>query len=151
MSASESPRPWKVADIEHDYDIVDADGRVVARAAHGDKELAGFIVRAVNLHEDLMRRYRIDVDTICELIDERDRLREENERLRLALGEAEASAECNLAPEIDKLRDLVRRLSKRLSSRTLAVVCTPGTRGDETAPDYDLIDEARDALGESSP
>lgn len=45
---SKYPTPWSVADIEHDYDILDADGKVAARAAHGNKELAALIVEAVN-------------------------------------------------------------------------------------------------------
>lgn len=48
-TANASPRPWRVADIDHDYDILDADGKVAARAAHGNRELAALIADAVNL------------------------------------------------------------------------------------------------------
>lgn len=30
-TATASPRPWRVADIDHDHDILDADGKVAAR------------------------------------------------------------------------------------------------------------------------
>lgn len=51
--AEHSPRPWRVADIDHDYDIIDADGKVAARAAHGDRALAGYIADAVNLYSQI--------------------------------------------------------------------------------------------------
>lgn len=54
-----SPTPWRVADIEHDHDILDADGKVAARAAHGNRELAALIVEAVNERDrlrDIVRR-----------------------------------------------------------------------------------------------
>ncbi len=51
--AEHSPTPWRVADIDHDYDIIDADGKVVARAAHGDRALAGYIADAVNLYSQI--------------------------------------------------------------------------------------------------
>lgn len=31
ITATASPRPWRVADIDHDHDILDADGKVAAR------------------------------------------------------------------------------------------------------------------------
>ena len=107
--------------IGKDNQIVSADGKVMVPNT-GYRENAELIVEAVNCHDWLKEHNRLNAEEVCKLIGERDRL-----------------------------RDIVRRLAKRLSSRTLAVVCTPGTRGDETAPDYDLIDEARAAIGEDAP
>lgn len=40
--------PWTVADELHDHDILDASGAVVARPAHGRKDIADAIVEAMN-------------------------------------------------------------------------------------------------------
>ena len=76
------------------------------------------IAAAVNLHECIIEHNKLNAEKVCELFEERDRL-----------------------------RDLVRRLADRLSSRVLAVVCTPGTHGDEYASDDALLREARAAIG----
>ena len=39
---------WTVADVLHDHDILDASGAVVARPAHGRKDIADAIVEAMN-------------------------------------------------------------------------------------------------------
>jgi hypothetical protein len=82
-TAKASPRPWRVADIDHDHDILDADGKVAARAAHGNRELAALIVEAVNERVKLLNV-----------------LSEEQEHGYLM------EAEC------DRLRGIVRRLAK---------------------------------------
>lgn len=87
--AEYSPLPWRVADIEHDYDILDADGKVAAMAAHGNRELAAHIVKAVN--------------------------------------------------ELDRLRDLVRRLCDELESHYYEP---------ESMNDPSIIREAREAIGD---
>lgn len=131
MTDEPSPRPWRIADIEHDYDILDADGKVAARAAHGNRELAALICAAVNEREavrDALRDMEADAEAAWEgtplrriLVKHVTAIREAlaaaldhaNECSRRAAAERaraveEAQRDANM--EADRLRDIVRRL-----------------------------------------
>lgn len=132
--AEHSPTPWRVADIDHDYDIIDADGKVVARAAHGDRALAGYIADAVNLYSQI-EAARTDSDGNRHLLQMegnpvviitpppseaevvrtfRDLYNNVNQdRMMLARGRIAALNECDrLSDELDKVRAALERANR---------------------------------------
>ncbi len=132
--AEHSPTPWRVADIDHDYDIIDADGKVAARAAHGDRALAGYIADAVNLYSQI-EAARTDSDGNRHLLQMegkpvviitpppseaevvrtfRDLYNNVNQdRMMLMRGRMDALNECDrLGDELDKVRAALERANR---------------------------------------
>lgn len=82
-----SPRPWRVmrytAEDEPDR-IIDANGDEVAiELLEADAQL---IVKAVNLHECLIEHNKLNAEKVCELFEERDRLRDIVKRIEEEVG-----------------------------------------------------------------
>lgn len=119
------PRPWKVSDILHDFDIVDANGTVVARPAHGYKNLADLIVDGVN-HIDHAR----------------------------GVAKTGFEEFQKLAADHNKLRDLVRRMADQLDGLVRFCLgsipfsnLSPMEGTEKLQPLIQLVHEARTAVG----
>ena len=158
-----SPTPWRVADIDHDYDILDFDGKVAARAAHGNRELADFIVEAVNVMslciDEKLAPTNLLINDPAVAAERRKRpleyIDDLEEELRVSVREdAKTLSACRKWGEMyreqymraqraeaerDRLRDIVRRLCDELESHY---------HEPESMDDPCIIREAREALGE---
>ena len=149
-----SPTPWRVADIEHDHDILDADGKVAARAAHGNRELAALICDAVNLKTRIDEAMKDEAGFLhpvmlygrpCVFVapppSEAEEIRMHREYETSLLVDRERFRRCyyEAAERNDRLRDLVRWLVHQFEGRA--------TYDDDAA----LLREAREAIGEAAP
>jgi len=151
-----SPTPWRVADIEHDHDILDADGKVAARAAHGNRELAALICDAVNLKTRIDEAMKDEAGFLhpvmlygrpCVFVApppseaEESRMHREYETSLLVDRERFRRCYYEAAERNDRLRDIVRRLHQMCSE--------DWARTNEAG--RALLREAREAIGEAAP